>query len=209
MLPSPTHIRETISMWTQKSKSGLHICTAPGRMILFILDSTFTFHIRKHIPRNVTSDWRKYELAHEKRDLMFFHFVGLQMGMHSPLFGLETCVFCLTSSRSLLHVWEQQRLWGDCAYVQACLCDKYPSLMCWFIYRQKFKVCLLSKHYIAGFTNKRSNEFNILAHYGTFNSMTDFMTHTKQARSWGNCFCPYIFQKKIRAQLFKANDIIS
>ena len=136
MLPSPTHIRETISMWTQKSRTGLHICTAPGRMILFILDSTFTFHIRKHILHNVTSDWRKYELAQEKRDLMFFQFVGLQMSMHSPLFGLETCVFCLTSSRSLLHVWEQQRLWGDCAYVQACLCDKYPSLKCWFIRRQ-------------------------------------------------------------------------
>ena len=47
----------------------------------------------------------KYELAHEKRDLMIFRFVVLQMCMPSSLFRLQTCIFLPeASSRSLLHV---------------------------------------------------------------------------------------------------------
>ena len=41
----------------------------------------------------------------EKRDLTFFRFVVLQIRMHSPLFGLQTCVFAgsfLKISTSLL-----------------------------------------------------------------------------------------------------------
>ena len=48
-----------------------------------------------------------FEPAQIKRDLIVFRFVVLQMRIHSPLFGLQTCVFCL---KVLLHVCEQQRL---------------------------------------------------------------------------------------------------
>ena len=40
---------------------------------------------------------RIYEPAHKKSDLMVFQFVGLQMHMSSPLFGIQTCV-CFASS---------------------------------------------------------------------------------------------------------------
>ena len=32
------------------------------------------------------------EPAHEKKDIMVFRFVILQMRMHNPQFGLQTCV---------------------------------------------------------------------------------------------------------------------
>ena len=64
-----------------------------------------------------------YEPAYDKRDLIIFRTVVLKMCMRSPLFGyihMFVLVFSPeTSSRFLLHVCEQQRLWLDCANAQA------------------------------------------------------------------------------------------
>ena len=64
----------------------------------------------------------KDEPAHEKRDFMDFQFVVFHMRMRSPVLATDMLE---ASSRSLLHVCEQQMLWRACTYVQACLS------LCW------------------------------------------------------------------------------
>ena len=61
----------------------------------------------------------------KKGNLMVFRFVVLQMRMRSPLFWAIDAFLPEASSRSLLHVCEQQRFWRDCADAQARLS------LCW------------------------------------------------------------------------------
>ena len=76
----------------------------------------------------ITVVWERmntFELAHQKRDPIGFQFVVLPMHIRSPLFGLQTCVFCLKLPQHLYYMSVNSKDWWDSTYTKACLS------LCW------------------------------------------------------------------------------
>ena len=75
-----------------------------------------------------------FEPAHEKRDLMVFQFVVLQMLMRSPLFGLQTLFLCLKLPQGLYYMNANSK-----ALARLCICNKYLLVLAHLlIFRQVF-----------------------------------------------------------------------